>query len=215
MEFVRRTTIRGSAKEEPIKIVLLDRKIARVWHNKIRPHIKDASKVRHRLDVKWHWPALLQLAPRTEYLAGRRCFGYAVLARGTGGAAIPVGISLVVEQYKLLEGANPSSFLWLAATAPSQAFKALGVPRLDQLGEILVDTTMVTSFNAGLRGRMGLHADPRGGPHLLKFYAQDCGLDRIGSAIQLKGTRTNDGRYFFAGGGTARQAVIRRDPFRV
>lgn len=198
MEFVTKTTVRGGSEEQPVKIVRLDRDIARFWHNRIQPFVRDASAKRFRSDAKWHWPVMLHLFPRVELLAGRRCYGFAVMGRARNGDAVPVAMSLLVEEYALLEDEDAGSFLWFAASAPDDAFRAFDVPRLDRLGRILVNTTMVTSYNAGLLGRMSLHADPGGDAYLPDFYLKHCGLLPVNPSAKLRSIRNNDGRYYYA-----------------
>ena len=161
MDFIRTAAIRGSNLRQAVKIVLLDRNIARFWQNEIQPLFRASSLVRQRPDERWHWPVLLQLLPRLALLNGQRCFGYAVMTETAGGNSVPIALALVVEKYDLLESEDPGTFLWFAASAPTSAFAALTIPRVDDLGRVLIDVTITTTFNAGQNGCIGLHADPR------------------------------------------------------
>jgi len=209
MGFVKWTLGRSDAQKHPVRVVLLGRDIARYWHNEIQPHVRQASTHRVRADRRWNWPALLRLLPRVELLAGRRCYGHAVIAKSQAGAAVPVALSLLVERYTLIEQEGPGTFVWFAASAPDEACDRLNIPRLDQLGRILIDAAMVTSVQAGLDGRISLHADPGGDVYLPRYYAETCGLLRVPASTTLCGVRINDGRYFHATPQVA-QALLKR-----
>ena len=136
------------------------------------------------------------------------------MAKARDGDAVPVALSLMVEEFALLKEEDPVAFLWFAASAPAEAFKAFNVPRLDRLGQILVDTTIVTSKNAGLNGRISLHADPGGDAYLPRYYVQQCGLLPVNPNVSLTGVRVNDGRYYYATSSLADILLSKMDCFR-
>ena len=176
--------------------------------------VRAASEVRQRPDERWNWAALLELLPRLELLNGRRCFGYAVMTETANGKSVPVALALVVEKFRLLESEDPGTFLWFAASAPTNALAALTLPRLDELGRVLTDVTIATSFNTGQGGRIGLHADPNGGDHLVAFYRDRCGLKAVSRDQTLNGIRRNDGRYFYTDEPLASQLAGTMDNWR-
>jgi hypothetical protein len=66
------------------------------------------------------------------------------------------------------------------------------------LGRVLLDNAIILSQNAGLEGRIGLHAAAAGGRVLLNVYIA-CGLSRLAATAKLPPgvKRKNDGRFFF------------------
>jgi hypothetical protein len=94
-------------------------------------------------------------------------------------------------------------YLWYLSTAPSSAlapFVSSGddLPKL--IGTAGVDVGVCGAYHAGWHGRLGLHADPRGGAELIEFY-QRCAMTRLPQTSRLpRGLRRltgNDGRYLY------------------
>ncbi len=215
MEFVKSVAIRNNQLRIPIKVVTLDRTFARFWNNQIQPFVRIESRARPRADEHWHWPAMLSLLPRTELLAGRRCFGYAFVVESRDHKAIPIALSLLVETYSAFEERPPGTFLWFAATAPRNALVAFGIPVLHDAGRIVVDATIVTSVNVGCKGQIYLHADAKGDHYLPTYYETVCRLERIGANEKLRGgLRRNDGRYFGADSNRAVTILEAMDKWR-
>jgi hypothetical protein len=80
---------------------------------------------------------------------------------------------------------------------------------------VLLDSAIVLSQNAGLAGRIGLHAAAAGGNGLLAVYSH-LGLIRLPAAIALPPSvrRPNDGRFFYADEPTAEALAAALDASR-
>jgi hypothetical protein len=80
---------------------------------------------------------------------------------------------------------------------------------------LLLDNAIVLSQNAGLGGRIGLHAATAGGDGLLAVYGR-CGLLRLPATRPLPPLirRANDGRFFYTDGGVAESLAAALDPSR-
>jgi hypothetical protein len=78
-----------------------------------------------------------------------------------------------------------------------------------------LDDAIVLSQNAGLAGRIGLHAAAAGGAALLNVYAR-CGLINLpaGAEMPPEVRRKNDGRFFYADENQAETLARMLDPSR-
>jgi hypothetical protein len=84
--------------------------------------------------------------------------------------------------------------------ADGEVLKAnFGMSNPPRLARVLLDSAIVLSQNAGLAGRIGLHAAPAGGTSLLKVYDK-CGLINLSAKAPLPPhvRHKNDGRFFYA-----------------
>lgn len=142
---------------------------------------------------------------------------WTVLAAGMdpmAGAEQPVGMLLGLTGFRLptaqppLPGvapahaevpwASPWHFTWLLTTAPDDTLRAMGLPTTLALGRVLVDTAIQIALAARCNGQVLLHADPRGGGGLLKFYGDCLMLELDGSQFpRVSARRENDGHYFW------------------
>jgi hypothetical protein len=106
----------------------------------------------------------------------------------------------VIETYPHLDVRSTdtqATFAWFLATAPDTALSGLGVAEPPSLGRTCTDIALTTSFNLAHQGRIGLHAAQAGGPALLRFYGNHCGLLQLPAAAVLPVSRANDGRFFY------------------
>jgi hypothetical protein len=155
---------------------------------------------------------LVQLAKR------RFCRPLVIWAKADNGQFVRAGMSILIEQYPYLDISTPSesNFVWFISSAdPGVLTSYLGVSDPPALGRVLLDNAMVLSQNAGLFGRMGLHAAAAAGPGLLTVYAK-CGLLRlpVTAALPKSIRRKNDGRFFYADEPVAEALVALLDSAR-
>lgn len=169
------------------------------WDTRLGP--KHASML-NRADRYWSWSALLPLCHLVQRAKGRYCRPLVFWARADSGRFLRVGMLIVIEAYPYLDVEHPaeSHFVWFMSGADAGVLTAeFGMSNPPVLGRVLLDSAIVLSQNAGLAGRIGLHAAAAGGHGLLTVY------DRLG-LIRLPATATlppsvrqpNDGRFFYA-----------------
>ncbi len=83
-----------------------------------------------------------------------------------------------------------------------------------------MDVAITHSYNCGLSGLIGLHADEEGGDALMKWYGapQKGGMSSLPKGQPLppgvRRLRGNDGRYFYHDDATASSASKRMDIYR-
>jgi hypothetical protein len=193
---------------------------ARWWHRHIQPWIDRQSGA--RADRGWRWPRIYA----TTHLVGsafrQKPVGL-IAAVIRGDWFMPVAMAVLVEAYPHLPDPTLEAvFLWYATRCPDEVIEmalkvdADAVPK--RLMEITVDMAITHSFNASLRGRVGLHAAREGGQELAEKYAS-FGMLRLPRTHALPtGMRNwksgNDGRYFYHSEETAVVASERLDPYR-
>jgi hypothetical protein len=201
-----------------IFIVSMTSDHARFWHQKIQPQIRQQVEQEKivRADYNWHWVRMRHWLPLSQQIQNRRCFAYTILLRkdspGANGAFAPAAMLLGIESYPWLLptiSVKRSSFAWFLTSAPKDVLKEpdIGVSNAPALGRILLDTAMVTSENAGHKGRIWLHAAPAGGQALFDWYIRR-GLDHVspGTTVPPLGLRS-DGRHFFADSSLAKRLM--------
>lgn len=169
------------------------------WDARLGP--KHAS-IAARADRLWSWSVLLPMCHLVQRAKRRYCRSLVIWARTDAGRFLRVGMSIVIEDYPYLDvrHSGDSNFVWFMSAADAQVLAAdFGMSHPPALGRVLVDNAIVLSQNAGLEGRMGLHAAPTGGEGLLVMYSR-CGLMRLPASAALPASvrRANDGRFFYA-----------------
>jgi hypothetical protein len=173
---------------------------ARWWDTRVGPK---HAPIATRADRFWSWSVLLPLCHVVQRARRRYCRPLVIWARTDDGRFVRVGMSILIEGYPYLDVAHrgDSHFLWFMSAADAGVLMSeFGLSHPPALGRVLVDNAIVLSQNAGLGGRMGLHAAASGGDTLLKVYER-CGLLMLPPAAELPPPirRPNDGRYFYAG----------------
>jgi hypothetical protein len=116
----------------------------------------------------------------------------------------PLGMMLMVKDYKNHVTDDNSGFVWYLQSTPKEYLEnTLKIDRNEfdiKPGAALLDTASVKSLEAGRKDVM-LHADPEGGDGLMKYYGnQKYEQVENGKPSNITGIsqlgRDNDGRYF-------------------
>jgi len=169
------------------------------WDARLGP--KHASMAA-RADRFWSWSVLLPLCHLVQRAKRRYCRPLVIWARTDEGRFLRSGMSVLIEGYPYLEVEHPggSHFVWFMSAADAGVLATqFGMSHPPALGRVLLDNAIVLSQNAGLAGRIGLHAAAAGGDALLVVYDR-CGLTRLPAtaALPLSVRWPNDGRFFYA-----------------
>jgi hypothetical protein len=185
------------------------------WDTRLGP--KHAS-IAARADRSWSWSVLLPMCHLVQRAKRRYCRPLVIWARTDEGRFLRAGMSIVIEEYPHLDIEHPgeSNFMWFMSAADSQVLAAeFGMSHPPALGRVLLDNAIVLSQNAGLEGRIGLHAAPAGGDGLLMMYGR-CGLMRLPATAVLPPAvrRRNDGRFFYADERVAETLAVALDASR-
>ncbi len=185
------------------------------WDARLGPtHAQMAS----RTDRFWSWSVLLPLCHLIQRTKRRYCRPLVIWARTDKGRFLRVGLSILIEAYPYLDVERPgeSHFVWFMSAADPRVLRSeFGMSQPPALGRLLLDNAIVLSQNAGLGGRIGLHAATAGGEELLTVYER-CGLLRLPAAKPLPPPirRGNDGRFFYTDEGLAESLAAALDPSR-
>jgi hypothetical protein len=185
------------------------------WDARLGPR---HARSRARADRVWSWSVLLPLCHLVQLAKRRYCRPLVVWARTDSGRFLRVGMSIFIEDYPYLEAERgvDSYFVWFMSAADAAHLQAdFGMTHPPALGRVLLDNAIVLSQNAGLGGRIGLHAAAAGGQTLLGVYAS-CGLVNLAPAAPLPAgvRRKNDGRFFLADDLRAEAMAALLDPRR-
>lgn len=122
-----------------------------------------------------------------------------------------------VERYVALDAPETHAvFVWYISTAPARVLqlymRTAFVPKA--LGQASLDIAITRSFMAGLGGRIGLHADPKGGTELMEWY-KGRKMTNFPAGLKLpRSIRVNDGRFFFYTPHGAYNASVELDYYR-
>jgi hypothetical protein len=169
------------------------------WDSRLGPK---HAPMADRADRFWSWSVLLPLCHVVQRAKRRHCRPLVIWARTDNGRFLRVAMSILIEDYPYLDSANAgdSHFVWFMSAADAGVLTAdFGMSHPPALGRVLLDNAIVLSQNAGLGGRLGLHAAGAGGDALLALYRR-CGLLQLARRAELPAAirRPNDGRFFYA-----------------
>jgi len=169
------------------------------WDARLGPR---HAQIRSRADRLWSWSVLLPMCHLIQLVKRRHCRSLVIWARDDRGRFLRVGMSIFIESYPYLDVTRSleSNFVWFVSAAdPALLQSDFGMSQPPALGRVLLDNAIVLSQNAGLEGRIGLHAAASGGRVLINIYIA-CGLARLAASAALPPgvKRNNDGRFFFA-----------------
>ncbi len=185
------------------------------WDTRLGP--KHASMA-GRADRYWSWSMLLPLCHLVQRAKRRYCRPLVFWARADSGRFLRVGMLIVIEAYPYLDVEHPadSHFVWFMSGADAGLLTTeFGMSNPPALGRVLLDSAIVLSQNAGLAGRIGLHAAAAGGDGLMAVYER-LDLIRLPTAAPLPPSvrRPNDGRFFYADGPVAEGLAAALDASR-
>jgi hypothetical protein len=171
-----------------------------------------------RADRFWPWSVLLPMSHVVQLAKRRYCRPLVIWARNDAGRFMRVGMSILIEAYPYLDTARTldAHFVWFMSAADSNVLQAdFRMSQPPALGRVLLDNAIVLSQNAGLEGRIGLHAAAAGRDALVNLYRR-CGLMQLGSRATLPVgvSRRNDGRFFVADEVRAEAMAAMLDPSR-
>jgi hypothetical protein len=169
------------------------------WDSRIAPR---QAHIAARADRLWIWSVLLPMCHLVQLTKRRLCRPLVIWTRAGNGKFVRAGMSILIQRYPYLDVTtfHDSHFVWFISAADSSVLSThFSVTDPPALGRVLLDNAIVLSQNAGLAGRIGLHAAVAGGPGLLTVYVK-CGLLRLPAASPLPSAihRKNDGRFFYA-----------------
>ena len=218
--FVTRAPASAKEAEGPVRVAPLTPKLASWWDQEVQPSIDDEKPT--RADQGWRWPRLVGLATRLSRWLNQRPVGYAIgVPLQERNQFVPCVLLLLVGNYRHLQNHYEDAvFLWYLSAAPVAVLQKF-LPdefRPKPLGVLGLDTALVHSFTLRLMGRLGLHADRKGGEDLARWYLKQ-GMTNLPAGAPLPtGFRAsfvpNDGRYFYYDPGSATEAITRMDRFR-
>jgi hypothetical protein len=205
----------------PVRVSQMTSDHAKYWDEHVQVRIGH-----RRADKGWRWPLirLTALLGGSALLQRPRAF---VVGIESGLRFQPCIMLLLVERYPALHDRERDSvFVWYLSPAPTSYFTQHlhypeeDSPRESHLMAVGMDVAITHSYNCGLSGLVGLHADKSGGGALMQWYQapQKGGMSVLPKTRRLPfGLRRvpgNDGRYFYHDESTARSASDRMDFYR-
>jgi len=212
-----------------IDVVDLDMHLVRYWHNNIQPLINQDET---RADKGWDWRTITFGTNLMGTMLLQQPAGLAIVVNlePEFKATIPVAMLQLVCNYPHFTNLRQqSTFVWYLAGAPPEVLQQLKAPGTDNLlftddkipkglGSFALDTSLIHAFLEENEGRLGLHADAKGGRGLIDWYHKK-GMINIPATESLpKGYRKwfkgNDGRYFCYNLEEALEAAKTADEFR-
>lgn len=181
------------------------------WHRHIQPEI---NKLTDRADRDWDWRRIYWVTRAVARVTRQKPVSFAIcIVPKDDPLLLPCALVQLAGRYPALnDHAESAVYLWYMADAPKSVLAGLrpedqtttqlalsDIPKM--LGTVALDTAVTRSFKDGLRGRVGLHADPKGGTKLFQWY-ESRGMKNLAADAKLPpGIRriivANDGRYFY------------------
>lgn len=155
------------------------------WAKHVQPAIQCHPE---RPDRTWDWIALVNGATpvlRFARLSGQELHPYCIATQDASGDLVIAGMVLLAEPYPfLMDHQKSAPFLWFLAAAPAEFLCQRLRNDRPRLLQALVDICIVFSHEKNYQGRVGLHADPKGGDKLAQGY-QRCGLRALPAEVKL------------------------------
>ncbi|WP_163011359.1 hypothetical protein [Pseudomonas viridiflava] len=162
-----------------------------ILESPITTHTDEAQKKprRYRADVKWKWKDLFWRHSINNYLGERTTLigkSHAVcMILRKNGRTFPIGMLIVVPKFLSVISGDRSSraFSWYLADAPTEFYNAIKSPKIENVADALLDYSIQAGhLENGYRSLL-LHASPKGGDRLKKFYRSDCGMASVPVAV--------------------------------
>jgi hypothetical protein len=161
---------------------------------------------------------------RTAASLGQKVQSYCIVTGDASGKQLVAGMILLVEPYPfLMDHRKNAPFLWFLAAAPSEFLRQRLNNARPSMLQALVDVGIVFSLQRKYQGRIGLHADPKGGDALAARYLH-CGLQALPDDVTLPMSRElmrrftfnreGPGPYFYADTNHAEDILVRSDHLR-
>jgi len=174
VRFVRRAPTRDGG-EATLRVTRMERSHVLWWQSHVQAII-DADP--ERVDNGWNWMLYAPFTRLYGVVLARRPVGYTVgLVDDDAARFLPCALILLLGRDVALDDhARRSTFTWFLTTAPEAALLTIPEYRLSEdtlprrLGTITLDVAITHSLNHLARGRVSLHADPKGGQPLLEWY---------------------------------------------
>lgn len=213
----------GDGKDCPLRLWRMQREDALWWDEHVQPWIDEVSD---RADNGWNWPRIFSVTRLAGEAIGQVPAAFVAGVECASGEVIPCVMNLLVERYPDLQNHHIDSvFLWYLSPAPTRFFTAGAGQKIGTIPKALMaigmDMTITHSYNLMRRGRVGLHASPKGGQALFDWYLNKLkggGMNLLSRQkslpIGFRWLAGNDGRYFFHDENSALDASRRMDALR-
>ncbi|MBN2769042.1 MAG: DUF1738 domain-containing protein [Campylobacterales bacterium] len=181
------------AKKHQIETKIARSKDITFWQKNVMPH--EQSEVAKA----WNWKIYENTLYHLSKLAKQEPNFITISTKG-----VPVAMMLYVNSLKemVTNGTpEPTGFVWYVQKAPKTFLLENNIDEKSfdlKIATAILDTAVTMSLNGENKGKVMLHADPKGGDFLMQFYEKE-GFKNIplssGDKISLH--RDNDGRYFW------------------
>ncbi len=181
------------AKKHQIETKIARSKDITFWQKNVMPH--EQSEVAKA----WNWKIYENTLYHLAKLAKQEPNFITISTKG-----VPVAMMLYVNSLKemVTNGTpEPTGFVWYVQKAPKTFLLENNIDEKSfdvKIATAILDTAVTMSLNGESKGKVLLHADPKGGDFLMQFYEKE-GFKNIplssGDKISLH--RDNDGRYFW------------------
>lgn len=217
MRLISKIRVAGTTDIVPAEIHLCEFEDMVLWQRKIqKPFIAPLGGI----GSNWDWPALFVACTLTEAAMGRQAISLQIRGEGPNGRAIPVAQAIYSRPYAYPGNPGESCvFVWFIASTPEAALKSFGISHKFATMAPLLDTAIQLSLDAGLDGRIGLHAalgaTRKESDALVDRYLRQ-GLSRRtqGKGFFRAPFRREDGRLFYFNPAAARLYAAAQDDLR-
>ncbi len=222
VQFIRHAPSKGGEEVE-LRVSRMKPSHVLWWQSHVQPII---DRDPNRVDEAWNWLLYAPFTLLVGSVLARRPVGYTVgIVVHDTGHFVPCALTLLLGRNPALDDySRRSAISWYMTTAPEAALLDIKEYRLSEdrvpklLGSIALDVAVTHSLNHWGRGRVGLHADLKGGEPLLHWYQRQ-GMTVLPQDRRLppgprRLVRPSDGRYCYFTVKQAREASHRLDYLR-
>jgi hypothetical protein len=191
-------TPRGAQADDiRIRVVPMSRQLIILWHTHVQAAVdghyehwtENADERNVRADVGWNWYRIATLARLHDVamlvpgnLSGP-ALAWCIAVLDGDGRLFPIGMLTVVPRFHchVMGQQGVRTFTWFLADAPTEVYDDVLQTsfRVRGVATALIDTAIQSGLDLNTDGSVLLHADPKAGEKLVKFYGQRCGMTRL------------------------------------
>lgn len=188
------------------------------WDREIRPVLMKQFPGR----TNYRWSGIIGAMPYLRKVAfgleSSDVYALGLFVRTPDDVEVLAGLTLLAEGVVFPNAPSEKCvYVWFLQAAPEEYLRAKGLTLIPKVGEVLLDSAIVSSMEAGLGGRVLLHAAPSGGSALMDVYG-NFGLHQVDKSkkVAIRSSDNplrcvhNDGRFFYADEPTA-EYIVRKN----
>ena len=218
----------GQSVQVAVSVVPMSRVLVKLWAKFVQPLVDlnyqhtgtGIPDQKIRADVGWNWQHNHDwAAAHGMFLGPTRAM--CVVIKQVGAPEFPIGMLTMVPRLNCnaFGVVRERGFSWYLSDAPFEVYQqVLKIPPVRGVASALLDCSIQSTLDIAGDGTHLLHADPRGGDKLIRFYRDTCRMVQLpptnGSVTKVFRRQDDPEEYFHFDDAQARTYSAKYDPRR-